>query len=417
MKKIIINGGRKLTGEINISGSKNSVVALIPAAILTDEKVEILNTPVLSDTENLNKIITILGGKIEFGNGRLRIDGKNVVSNVISEELSLKLRASYYFMGVLLARFHHAEIYFPGGCKIGARPIDLHLMAFEKMGVNIKREKDKYTLDTTDLHGANIYLKFPSVGATVNIILAASLANGTTIIENAAMEPEIINLVSLLNNMGAKIRGVGTKTITIEGVKKLHGARVEVIPDRIEAGTYMIIGAMVGENLKVSNIIPEHIESLISKLKDMQVNLSIGENYITLNKTRPLKPVDITTTVYPGFPTDLGQPMSVLLTQADGISYFKETIYESRNGHYPELIKMGANIEETDANIKICGESILHGSDVKATDLRAGAALIIAGLEATGTTKISNIEYILRGYEDIVNKLTSVGADIKIIEE
>ncbi len=417
MKKIIINGGRKLSGEISISGSKNSVAALIPAAILTDEKVEILNTPVLTDTENLNKIITVLGGEIEFGNGCLKIDGKNVTGNVISAELSLKLRASYYFMGVLLARFHHAEIFFPGGCKIGARPIDLHLMGFEKMGASIKKDGDKYTIDAEDLHGANIYLDFPSVGATINILLAATLANGVTVIENAAREPEIINLVSLLNNMGAHISGAGTQTITIEGVKKLHGAVVEVIPDRIEAGTYMMIGAMVGENLRVSNIIPKHVETLTSKMRDMGADFELGDDYIILNKKRPLKPVDITTLVYPGFPTDLGQPMAVLLTQAEGVSNFKETIYESRNGHYPELIKMGANIESTKMTAKITGATELHGEEVKATDLRAGAALIIAGLEAEGTTKISNIEYILRGYEDLVNKLSAVGADIKIIEE
>ncbi|HBA37303.1 MAG TPA: UDP-N-acetylglucosamine 1-carboxyvinyltransferase [Firmicutes bacterium] len=417
MKKIVINGGKKLKGEIVVSGSKNSVVALIPAAILTDEVVEILNTPLLTDTKNLNEIVTLLGGNIEFGNGRLSIDGKNIVSNPIPADLSDKLRASYYFMGALLARFHRVEICFPGGCKIGSRPIDLHLMGFRKMGATIIRDGEKYTLIAENLHGANIYLDFPSVGATVNIILAATLAEGRTTIENAAKEPEIINLVSLLNNMGAKISGAGTRTIVIDGVEKLHGGVIETIPDRIEAGTYMLIGAMCGEEFTVSNIIPKHVETLSSKMRDMGVNFSIGDDYVTFSKSEGLKPVDIKTLVYPGFPTDLGQPMAVLLTQANGVSNFKETIYEKRNGHFPELVKMGAVIDYTDTTAKIEGPIEFHGCEVAASDLRAGAALIIAGLAAKGTTKISNIEHILRGYEDLVSKLREVGADISIVEE
>lgn len=417
MKKIVINGNKTLSGEITISGAKNSVVALIPAAILTDGVVEILNTPVLSDTENLKKIIELLGGKIEFGSGRLKIDSKNVKNNLISEELSTQLRASYYFMGALLARFGHVEIFFPGGCKIGSRPIDLHIKAFKKMGATVIREKDKYTLHAENLHGAKIYLDLPSVGATVNILLAASLANGTTIIENAAKEPEIINLVSLLNNMGAKITGGGTNIIRVEGVEKLHGAIIETIPDRIEAGTYMMIGALCGKNLKISNIIPQHVDTLLSKLRDMGADFVLEDDQITFNKVKLLEPVDIKTLYYPGFPTDLGQPMAVVLTQANGESNFEETIYESRCGHFPELIKMGADIEFGQMKAKIVGPTKLVGAEVTATDLRAGASLIIAGLIAEGTTKISNIEYILRGYEDIVNKLLDVGADITIIDE
>lgn len=417
MKKIVINGGKKLSGSISISGSKNSVVALIPAAILTDETVDILNTPVLSDTENLNRIISLLGGKIEFGHGHLRIDSKDVKSMPIPAELSEKLRASYYFMGSLLARFKHVEIHFPGGCKIGSRPIDLHIAAFKKLGTTVIREGDKYILDAKDLHGADIYLDFPSVGATVNIILAASLAHGTTKIENPAKEPEIINLVSLLNNMGANISGAGTDTIIIHGVEKLHGAMIETIPDRIEAGTYMMIGAMVGEDFSVENIIPEHVDTLISKMRDMGVPFNLNSDSITINHKDNLQPVDVKTLVYPGFPTDLGQPMAVLLTQGCGESNFEETIYERRNGHYSELIKMGANIEYENMKAKIVGPTPLVGAEVSASDLRAGAALIIAGLAAKGTTKISNIEYILRGYEDIVEKLSNVGADIKIIED
>lgn len=417
MKKIVINGGRTLSGTINISGAKNSVVALIPAAILTEGIVEIYNTPHLTDTDNLRRIIELLGGKIEFGKGELKIDGKNVKNGIIPADLSNQLRASYYFMGALLGRFHHVDIYFPGGCKIGARPIDLHIKAFKKMGAAVIRDGDKYTLDAEYLHGAKIYLDVASVGATVNILLAASLADGETIIENAAKEPEIINIVSLLNNMGAKISGAGTDKIVIQGVKKLHGAKIEVIPDRIEAGTYMMIGALVGRDFKVGNIIPEHVDTLISKMRDMGVDFSLDYDSIVLNRVDNLEAVDIKTTVYPGFPTDLGQPMAVLLTQAHGDSRFVETIYESRAGHFPELVKMGADIDYTNTKAKFTGPCELHGCEVSASDLRAGAALMIAGLLAKGTTKISNIEHILRGYEDLVEKLSSVGADIKIIEE
>ncbi len=417
MKKIVINGGRTLSGTINISGAKNSVVALIPAAILTEGVIEIYNTPHLTDTDNLKRIIELLGGEIEFGKGELKIDGKNVKNDTIPADLSNQLRASYYFMGALLGRFHHVDIYFPGGCKIGARPIDLHIKAFKKMGAAVIRDGDKYTLDAEHLHGAKIYLDVASVGATVNILLAASLADGETIIENAAKEPEIINIVSLLNNMGAKISGAGTDKIVIRGVKKLHSAKIEVIPDRIEAGTYMMIGALVGKDFKVNNIIPEHVDTLISKMRDMGVDFKLDYDSIVLNKIDKLEAVDIKTTVYPGFPTDLGQPMAVLLTQAYGDSHFVETIYESRAGHFPELVKMGANIDYTNTKAKFTGPCELHGCEVSASDLRAGAALMIAGLLAKGTTKISNIEHILRGYEDLVEKLSSVGADIKIIEE
>lgn len=417
MKKIVINGEKVLKGTISVSGAKNSVVALIPAAILTSGCVKILNTPVLSDTENLKRIISLLGGNIEFGHGEMLIDSKNVKNNVIPEDLSARLRASYYFMGALLARFKHVEINFPGGCKIGKRPIDLHLMAFEKMGAKITCVDEKYTISAENLHGANIYLDFPSVGATVNIMLAASLADGTTVIENAAKEPEIINLASLLNNMGANVVGAGTDTIRIIGVEELHGAVIETIPDRIEAGTYIMLGALCGDNLRIENIIPQHLETLTSKLRDMKVDFDLGDDYIVLRKKQSLKPVNIKTLVYPGFPTDLGQPMAVLLTQAEGVSKFRETIYESRTGHFPELIKMGADIKFTNESAEIKGATPLKGCEVAASDLRAGAALIIAGLIAGGTTKISNIEYILRGYEDLVDKLTRVGADIKIIDE
>lgn len=417
MKKIVINGNNKLSGEINISGAKNSVVALIPAAILTSGVVTISNVPKLSDTENLEKIIDTLGGKIEFGHGVLTVDSSNLKNGVISEELSQKLRASYYFMGSLLARFHHVDIFFPGGCKIGARPIDYHIDAFKQMGAKVTQDGDKYTIDAPNLHGARVNLKFPSVGATINVMLAASLAEGTTIITNAAKEPEIKNIEDMINAMGGHITGAGSSEVVIHGVKELHGAEIETIPDRIEAGTYVMIGAVAGDNLVINNINPDHLIAVFDKLDDMGVDYKIGDNNVVISSGSKLVAVDVKTAVYPKFPTDLGQPMSVLLTQAEGVSNFKETIYESRVGHIPELLKMGANIEYTSSTAKITGPTKLIGCEVEASDLRAGAALTIAGLIAEGTTKISNIEYILRGYEDIVEKLSSVGADIKIIEE
>ena len=417
MKKIIINGLKELTGKISISGAKNSVVALIPASIMTDEVVTITNVPRLSDTENLQKIINLLNGKIEFGHGVLTIDGKDVKSNLIPNDLSSKLRASYYFMGALLARFHRVEIFIPGGCKIGSRPIDMHLDAFSKMGVNVQNEGDKFTLSAEHLHGANIDMRFPSVGATVNVMLAASLADGETVITNAAKEPEIVNIANMLNAMGADIKGAGSSRIVIHGVDKLHGTEINTIPDRIEAGTYIMIGALVGRDLTIDNIVPDHLKSLFSCLDEMGVKYAISDHSVVISKVDSLRPLDIITEVYPGFPTDLAQPMSVLLTQASGSSKYKETIYENRVGQFPELIKMGANIDFDLTEATIIGPAYLHGEDVSATDLRAGASLIIAGLIADGTTKISNIEYILRGYEDIVEKLKNVGADISIIDE
>ena len=417
MKKIVIKGGNVLSGNVPISGAKNSVVALIPAAILTEEKVEISNVPKLSDTKNLESIINLLGGEIDFDKSRFTVDGKNIKSIPIPVEYSSKLRASYYFMGALLGRFKHVEMHFPGGCNIGKRPIDLHLKGFKLLGASIIKEDDKYIIDAKKLKGTNIYLDFPSVGATINILLAAVLAEGVTILDNVAKEPEIENIIDLLNNMGAKIKGAGTSTLTIKGVKRLHKAKIAVIADRIEAGTYIMMGALAGKDLTIENIIPKHLEALLSKLEAMGVNFEITKNKITINKSEKLVPVNVITSVYPGFPTDLAQPMTVLMTQAGGNSKFKETIYENRMGQIPELIKMGAKVEYTNTTAKFKAPNKLKGKEVTASDLRAGAALIIAGLIASGTTKISNIDHILRGYEDIAEKLTKVGADIKIIDE
>ena len=319
-------------------------------------------------------------------------------------------------MGALLGKYGHVEMSFPGGCSIGIRPNNLHLKGFEAMGATVTQDQDMLTIDAKELKGASIYLDIASVGATINIMLAAVRAKGVTIIGNAAKEPEIVNVATFLNNMGAKISGAGTSEIRIVGVNKLKGCFHEVIPDRIEAGTYAIIGALIGDNFKVSNIIPEHLEALTSKMLEIGVDMTIGEDYFIINSKKDYKPVNIKTLVFPGFPTDLQQPFMILLTACNGKSIVEETIWENRFMHVPELIKMGANIKVDGTKAKIVGPTELTGCDVSATDLRAGAAMVCAALVANGTTTINNAEHILRGYESIVEKLTDVGAKIEIIE-
>lgn len=417
MEKIVINGGKELTGTIKISGAKNSAVALIPAAILCDEVSTIYNVPEITDRDALIEIIELLKGKVTVEQSQMQIDASHLENTVIKEELSSKLRASYYFMGALLGKFKHVEIYFPGGCNIGKRKIDFHLKGFEALGAMITEDKDKYIIHAEELKGNKIYLDFASVGATINIMLAAVKAKGITVINNAAKEPEIVNVATYLNNMGAKIVGAGTSKITIEGVDFLHSSFIEVIPDRIEAGTYIILGALLGKNLVIENIIKEHLVSLLSKLQEIGVDLKIEGHNIILNRKDVLKPFNITTLIYPGFPTDLAQPISVLMTQCEGTSLLEETIYTNRMGQVPFLNQMGANIEVQNQTAYVKGKTPLYGNDVIASDLRAGASLVIAGLVASGTTKITEISHILRGYEHIIEKLKNVGADIELIEE
>lgn len=417
MKKIVINGGNTLSGSINITGAKNSAVALIPASILCDEEVNIYNVPNISDRDALIDILTLLNCKSELVDDLIKIDTSSVVNKRISLELSKKMRASYYFMGALLSKFKHVEMYFPGGCNIGKRPIDIHIKGFEALGATVKINGDLYVIDAKELKGDKITLDFASVGATINIMLAAVKAKGKTTIKNAAREAEIVNIATFLNNMGAKITGAGTSEIHIEGVEKLHKAIIEVIPDRIEAGTYIILGAMIGDNLKINNIIPDHINALLSKLDDMNIKYELNENSINISKCNNIKPTSIKTGVYPGFATDLGQPMMTLLTQANGVSMFEETIYENRMGHVKYLNKMGANIKNGSTNAVVIGPTHLVGCDVEATDLRGGAAMVLAGLIADGKTEVASIEHILRGYDNIIEKLKNVGADIEIIED
>ena len=416
MKIMEIEGGKELSGTIRISGAKNATVALIPAAILTDEEATICNIPEITDTDALCDILDELNVNVKRASESIIINPKNMQNIEIKEEFSKKLRASYYFMGALLGKYKKAVMYFPGGCSIGARPIDLHLKGFEALGATVKSDKNKYIVEAKELHGANIYLDIASVGATINIMLAAVKAKGKTIIDNAAKEPEIVNVATFLNNMGAKITGAGTSTIKIEGVDYLHQCFHEVIPDRIEAGTYIIIGALCGNPLKIDNIIPEHLDSLLSKLEEMGVDLEIGQDHVLVSNQNNKKATSIKTAVYPGFPTDLQQPFTVLQTQCNGKSKTTETIWENRFMHIPYLRDLGADIVVKNQTATIIGPTPLIGTSVVATDLRAGAAMVAAALIATGKTTITNVEHILRGYENIVEKLTNVGAKISIKE-
>ncbi len=416
MKKIKINGGKELKGTIKISGAKNSAVALVPASLLSDGIVTIDNIPNISDIDALNEILEYLGAKVTRIDNRMIIDQKNLKNKEIPEAKAKKLRASYYFMSALLGKYKHVEMYFPGGCSIGARPIDQTLKGFRALGADVLEEGNKFIIDAKELKGNEVSLDMPSVGATINTILVAVKAKGVTTILNAAKEPEIVNVATFLNNMGAKITGAGTSEIKIVGVDKLGDGFAEVIPDRIEAGTYVLAGALMGNELKIENIIPDHIEALTLKLKEMNIPIKIYDDYLIVSKCDNMKPVNIKTQGYPGFPTDLQQPMTTLLVLADGTSILEETIYENRFQNVPFLNNMGADITINGRKIYVKGPKKLKGSEVTATDLRAGACLVLAGLKAEGETVINEVEHILRGYENIIEKLKNVGADISLFE-
>lgn len=416
MPKLKITGGNTLTGTIEISGAKNSAVALLPAALLSKTKSTIYKVPKIRDIEYLLKILEVLNCTYKIENDEIEINTMNLKNAPIPEELSEQMRASYYFMGTLLARFKQVEISFPGGCDIGARPIDLHIKGFEALGAKVTITKNKYTIKAEKLIGTRIYLDFASVGATINLMLAASGAIGETIIENAAREPEIVNVASFLISMGCKITGAGTSTIVIEGTKDLDNGITEVFPDRIEAATYVILGALIGDNLQIKGLIKDHINAVLIKLKDVGVEFKNTNDSIIISKCNAPKPTNITTQVYPGFPTDAQQPFTVLLTQANGTSIITETIYESRFISAGLLNEMGANTKANSNILTIKGLTPLTGANLEVPDLRGGAALLLAGLIANGTTILDNISLILRGYEDVVEKLTKVGAKIEIIE-
>ena len=417
MSKVTIEGGKLLSGEVKISGAKNSAVALLPAAILADKKSIIYNVPEIKDIDYLIKIMELLNCKVEKKEDTLIVDSSKLKNIPIPEELSVQMRASYYFMGALLAKFGKVEISFPGGCNIGARPIDIHIKGFEELGAKVEIIKNRYIITADKLVGKKIYFDFPSVGATINIMLAATGAEGTTIIENAAMEPEIVNVASFLINMGIKVRGAGTKRIEIVGTKKTTDGVIEVFPDRIESGTYIIIGALLGKDLRIKGIIKEHIEALLMKLKEIGVDFKIENDVMIISKCEDIKPTYIKTMVFPGFPTDLQQPITTLLTQANGKSTIEETLYENRFKNTYDLNRMGAITNIITLNkLEIKGPRKLKGTKVIATDLRGGASLLIAGLIAEGVTEIDNCEYILRGYSHITEKLRNIGAKIEITE-
>lgn len=419
MKKMIIQGGNRLSGEVTIGGAKNSTVALIPAAILADTPVQFDTVPDILDVHNLMIILESMNVKSSFKHGVLNIDPTQIMEAELPSKAIKSLRASYYFMGALLGRFHRATVTFPGGDNIGPRPIDQHLKAFKALGANVSESGGTVKMDAPNgLHGTRIFMDMVSVGATINAVLAAVRAQGTTIIENAAREPEIVDLATFLNNMGAKIRGVGTDTIRITGVDTLQSMNTHtIIADRIETGTYLSLAAAMGDGVMLNNVISEHLEAYTSKLIDMGVDLQIDSDKIYVPKTDHLKPISVKTMPYPGFATDLQQPLTPLLSKAAGESTIVDTIYPKRVKHIPELQKMGMDIEAQDGRIVVRHTEKLHGADVKAGEIRAGASLMIAGLMADGETVIHDADHILRGYDRVVWKLNRLNANVRIEEE
>ena len=414
MAEIIkIKGGTQLSGEVTISGSKNATVALIPAAVLANGPVTIVDVPNIEDVNSLSEILKLLNVSLTMEKpGHLVIDPTNMRNVDLDDDVITKLRASYYFMGALLGKYGYVRLKMPGGCYLGPRPIDLHIKGFEALGAQVEYDRGCYTIRAKELKGEKIFLDIASVGATINIMLAAVYAKGRTTIENAAKEPEIIDVATLLNKMGANIKGAGTNIITVDGVTALDGCFHEIIPDRIEAGTFLILSAAMAKDIKITNVIPKHLEALTSKLDEIGVPMDIDIDSITVKSSTKLKGVDVTTKPYPGFATDLQQPLTTLLTQCDGISNVEDTIYKERFKHCLELQRMGANIEIGNGICQVRGKTQLYGDKVTATDLRCGAALVLAGLIAEGVTEIHDVYHIDRGYDRIDKKLEALGANI-----
>lgn len=419
MEKLIVKGGNRLVGAVKTSGAKNAVLPIIAASILGTTPSHLDEVPMLEDVHTISEVLKCLGLAVECSPEKnvLDIDSTEITSYEAPYELVRTMRASFLVMGPLLARIGKARISMPGGCAIGARPIDIHLKGFEALGVKIEQGHGYIEASAPEgLKGTSIYFDFPSVGATENIMMAASLAEGTTILENAAEEPEIVDLANYLNKMGAKIRGAGTDTIRIEGVDKLHGADYTIIPDRIEAGTYMIAAAMTGGDIVVENVLPEHQKPLIAKLREAGAVVEEDIDKVRVIGKNPLKAVSIKTLPYPGFPTDMQAQMMAMMVIAEGRSKVTETVFENRFMHVVELNRMGAQISTEGRSAVIDGPCKLTGCDVRATDLRAGAAMILAGLVADGTTRIGDLHHIDRGYENIVAKLKNLGADIERVD-
>ena len=412
MSKFIIQGGKRLEGEVKISGSKNAALPIIAATVLNGGKTTLYNVPNIQDVQTMFEIIKDIGGKVVKKNNKIIIDTSKIHTYEIPDNLMRQMRSSVILAGALIGKYHQARFTCPGGCDIGARPIDLHLKGFEKLGINIKEEFGEIVCNTDKIVGAQIHLDFPSVGATENIILASCLGDGITIITNAAREPEIEDLTKFLNRMGAKIKGVGTDRIEITGVKKLSEISYNIMPDRIEAGTYLVAGAITGGKIKLTNVCPGHIEPILHKLEEATCKLKIEKNSIEIDAPKRIKAVDIKTMPYPGFPTDMQSIFGALLTTAKGTSIITENIFESRYKYVQELNRMGAKIKVEGRTAIIKGTKRIQGANVVATDLRGGAALVVEALAAKGITEIDNIHYILRGYENIEEKLKKLGAKI-----
>ncbi|MBB6697008.1 UDP-N-acetylglucosamine 1-carboxyvinyltransferase [Clostridium algidicarnis] len=413
MEKLVVHGGNRLFGDIDISGAKNAAVAIIPAALMASEGTcHIDNIPSIEDVHCLERITKSLGCKIKTNVNSLDIDSSEITNLDACTEDVRRMRASYYFIGALLGRFKKARVELPGGCPIGVRPIDQHIKGFEALGATVKIEHGAVNIKADRLIGTNIFFDVVSVGATINVMLAATLAEGVTTLENAAREPHVVDVANFLNSMGANVKGAGTDIIRITGVEKLYGCSYSVIPDQIEAGTFMIAAAATGGEITVKNVIPKHLESISAKLIEMGAEVIEQDDSVTVRSTGRLKSINIKTNPYPGFPTDVQQPMSTLLCVAEGRSIVNESIWESRFKHVDELKKMGADVKVEGRTAIIEGKEKLTGAIVKATDLRAGAAMVIAGLLAEGRTEIHSIEHIDRGYPNIEVKFQKLGAKI-----
>ncbi len=424
MEKYVIHGGRPLHGEVEISGAKNAAVAIIPAALMVRGVCRLENLPEISDTDTLLRILTYLGAKVSMINrGTVELDCTHVQMDVIPEEMwdmTRRIRASYYLIGAMLGRFGRARSTMPGGCNFGIRPIDQHIKGLTALGADVQLSGGFIHAAARDgrLRGRTVYLDKVSVGATINIMIAAATADGRTVIENVAREPHIVDLANFLNSMGADVRGAGTDVIKIRGVKQLHGGSYTLIPDQIEAGTYMAAVAAAGGSIRVSNVIPKHLECISSKLQEMNVEVEEGDDYVLVRRDGPLCAANIKTKPYPGFPTDMQPQMTAVLCCAPGVSVVTEAVWSSGRFKYvAELKKMGAQIEVEDQSAFIQGVDRLTGATVRACDLRAGAAMVIAGLAAKGVTKIEDVVYIERGYQDIVGKFRTLGADIRCVDE
>lgn len=416
MEMYIVNGGRRLVGEVDVAGSKNTALAIMSAVVLGEGTTILHNVPDVSDTRTKARLLEAFGCKVEWREGSLFVDSTTLKNSYADEEMVRSIRTSFYLMGPLVARIGHVDLPAPGGCKIGARPVDFHVRGLSALGAEITLENGIYSLHADELIGAEIYLDFPSAGATQHLMSAATLAKGVTVLQNAAMEPEVVALADFLNRMGARIEGAGTSTITIQGVKSLHPCEFRIPSDRLQAGTYMIAAAMTCGDIQVNGIVPEHQIALATKLREMGCDVTEGHDWMRVVCDERLKGSRIKTMPYPGFPTDMQQPMAALMCIAEGTSVVDETIYESRIGHVQELNRMGAHMTQKGQTSIIEGVDKLSGAHVTASDLRAGAALVLAGLAAEGETVVRNIHFIDRGYEKLEQTLRTLGADIERVD-